>query len=293
MSSRVGISSGATGAGAITAYTYPYAGKQDEVINVGDVVYLCGSMTIAKASTSIPVSMPPFGIVTGMLDSKYSVAVQGQVADGLVGLNANTTYWLDATPGAYTAIKPGSNAYRVGLALSTTQMLILSEISGAQGATGPASTVTGPTGPSGYLVTGPAGNTGLAVTGPTGIVGPTTSIKLYYLSGEFQGPPAASEPVARIVLSSNSTVIGGSAYCDLAPSAQTILTVQKGAYSGGVLSYTNIGTITYEAADLLGTVAITGNPVSFSSGELVRVINQASPDPTFSGPYFTLYGNQP
>jgi len=293
MSSRVGITSGATGAVPSTAYSHPYSAKSGEVINVGDVVYLSGSLQIAKADTSIAASIPPLGIVTSTADSRYAVATQGQVASSLTGLITNITYWLGATPGTYSTFQPATNAARVGLALSPTRMLILSEVAGPIGPTGPTSVTTGPTGV-GALMPGATGPTGPnTATGPTGITGPGTSVKLYYVSGEFQGYPAANEVIARVVLSSNSTIIGGSAYCTSAPTAQTILSIQQGTYSAGALSYSNIGTITYEAGDLLGTVAITSSPVSFSSGDLVRVLNQASPDSTFTGPYFTLYGNQP
>lgn len=273
MSGFLNLDSGGVGPSAYTAYTYPYVASGP--VSVGDVVYLSGPLQISRSSASQPATVPPLGIVTGTSGSKYAVASASQVATGLSGLVTGTYYFLSSSPGAYTDFPPSTNRYLVGRALSTTSMLILTP----QTVTDP-----GPTGP---------GSNFLGASGPTGIASSAIGSSYFYLLSDFQGFPAGSEVISRNVLSSDLSLIGGTAYCTQVATAQTVLTIQKGIFSAGVLGYTNIGTITYEANDVLGTVVLSSGPVSCLSGQLIRVINQVSSDLTFGGPYFTFYGNLP
>jgi hypothetical protein len=174
MSARIEISTGLSTPAPPTAYTFPYTASG--TVNVGDVVYLSGSLQISQSAAGNAATVPPLGVVSAVSGSNYSVAGIGQVAEGLSGLSPNTLYWLDTTPGQITAIQPGSNAYVVGRALSATQLLVLAEADlGSGGGGGPGS--TGPTGATGAQgPTGAAGTIGVdGATGPTGAEGPQGS----------------------------------------------------------------------------------------------------------------------
>jgi hypothetical protein len=98
----------------------------------------------------------PTGVTGGI-----AFAATGPTAPTAAGLTVAGAIWLNDSTGKYF-VRYGSQFIEIG-------------VQGERGATGPASTVTGPTGPSGGP-TGSTGSTGAAsvVTGPTGpSAGPT------------------------------------------------------------------------------------------------------------------------
>ena len=168
--------------------------------------------------------------------------------------------------------------------------------SAATGDTGPTGE-TGPTGPTGYTGptggTGPTGNTGTTgTTGPTGFtgpVGPPNGVTTYYLPFDFVGVPGSNEVLGRLVIAVAATLTSGYAYCSTYSfSTNTTLTIQQGVYSAGVLTYTNVGSITYVAGSYQGTVAVTA---TLAAGNVVRVVNQVTPNQSFASPFFSLVGN--
>ena len=187
-------------------------------------------------------------------------------------------------------------------------LLVAMVLKGEQGATGPtgatgpegaASTVTGPTGADG--ATGPTGATGAegaasTVTGPTGPtgttgpVGPPSAITTYYLPFDFVGVPASNEVVGRAVIPVAATMTGGYAYCSTFATVGETMTIQKGTYSAGVLSYSSIGTITYAASSYQGTVTISGGTTSFAASDVVRIVADSNQDASFASPFFSLNG---
>jgi hypothetical protein len=73
------------------------------------------------------------GCATGNASAGAAVSVQiGGVVDGFSGLAAGSVYWLSATAGAIASSQPASNPYLIGIALSSTQLLLNTR--GAQGA---------------------------------------------------------------------------------------------------------------------------------------------------------------
>jgi hypothetical protein len=159
MASYINLGNGGFPAPAINPY------YTSGTVNVGDVVYLASSLTVARADADNASARPPIGVVTGVSDGTASVAGSGSVASGLSGLTPGAVYWLSTTPGQMTTTEPETNAYVIGTAISTTQMLMGTlpiDLAGTGGGGGS----TGPTGP-----TGPAGATG--ATGPQGPTGPS------------------------------------------------------------------------------------------------------------------------
>jgi hypothetical protein len=92
----------------------------------GDVVYLVSSanQTVAKADADGNL-VPPIGIVERVAsNSACVVAINGEICSSLTGLTAGTTYWLSTTAGTLVSTKPASNAYVVGVAVSSTELLV-------------------------------------------------------------------------------------------------------------------------------------------------------------------------
>jgi hypothetical protein len=114
----------------------------------------------------------------------------------------------------------------------------------------------------------------------------------YDIAGSVAGLPAASEILLRAPLAHGASFTGGYAYCEVAPTSQVVLTVAKGTNSAGSVSYSSIGTITFEAAATVGTVSITGGTVSFSAGDILRIVAPGSQDATFASPSFALIGSE-
>ncbi len=119
MATRISIGSGTL----IPTPVLPWA--ISGTVNVGDVVYQVSGAdrTVARASASDSSKRPPIGVVIGKSNSTVDVAVHGEKIAGLSGLVAGTTYWLGAD-GALVDTRPASNAYVVGLALSSSELLV-------------------------------------------------------------------------------------------------------------------------------------------------------------------------
>lgn len=77
---------------------------------------------------------------------------------------------------------------------------------------------------------------------------------------------------------------GSQARCDIAPTADTVLTMKKQT-TGGVVS--TIGTITFLAGVKTGTFSFT-SAVTFASGEVLNVVNQAVHDATAADIHVTF-----
>lgn len=77
---------------------------------------------------------------------------------------------------------------------------------------------------------------------------------------------------------------GSQARCDIAPTADTVLTMKKQS-TGGVV--TTIGTITFLAGVKTGTFSFA-SAVTFASGEVLNVINQAVHDVTAADIHVTF-----
>ena len=149
---------------------------------------------------------------------------------------------------------------------------------------GPAGS-TGPTGAAGS--TGPTGTSGSAgLTGPTGAAGTNN----YLFSVDFVGVPASNEVLGRVIAIQSSTLSGGYAYCSAYATNNTTLYVQKGTYAAGVLTYSQVGTISFLASAYQGTVTIDPG-VTLAASDVVRIVANATSDATFGSPWFSLYGN--
>jgi hypothetical protein len=92
---------------------------------VGDVVYQVAGAdkTVAKADADNAL-VPPIGVVHSVVGTDVVIALNGEVAAGLTGLTRGTTYWLGTTAGSLVSSKPASNAYIVGVAVSSSELLI-------------------------------------------------------------------------------------------------------------------------------------------------------------------------
>ncbi len=119
MATRISIGSGTLAPTPVLPWTISGS------VEVGDVVYQVSgaNKTIARASASDLSKRPPIGVVLGISNGTADVAVHGEKISGVSGLVAGTTYWLGAD-GAVVDAKPGSNAYVVGVALSSTEFLV-------------------------------------------------------------------------------------------------------------------------------------------------------------------------
>jgi len=112
----------------------------------------------------------------------------------------------------------------------------------------------------------------------------------YDLCATVNGKPASSEVVFKLIMPRTAMFNGGYAYVDIAATSQVVLKIQKGVYSAGSITYSDIGTITYAAGAASGTVAWTGGSQNVSRGDVLRVVAPSSVDATFSSPAFTLIG---
>lgn len=100
-------------------------------VAVGDVVRLDtaadGKVLLADADNGE--ANGPIGVVVNVVDSTHSeVCHAGGIATGLSGLTRGTTYWLSTTGttgNTLTPTKPGSNAFLVGVAFSSTELMVL------------------------------------------------------------------------------------------------------------------------------------------------------------------------
>jgi hypothetical protein len=114
----------------------------------------------------------------------------------------------------------------------------------------------------------------------------------YDIAGSVAGLPAASEILLRAPIARGTSFASGYAYCEVTPTSQVVLTIAKGINSAGSVSYSSIGTITFEAAATVGTVSITGGTASFSAGDILRIVAPGSQDATFASPSFALIGSE-
>ena len=135
---------------------------------------------------------------------------------------------------------------------------------------------TGATGPQ-----GPAGATG--ATGPAGS---------YDIGGSVAGRPASSEIIFRAPLSHATTLTSGIAYCETAPTSAVALDIQKGVVTSGSISYSSVGTIDYTSGSVVGSVTLTGNSLSLSTGNILRIVAPSSQDVTFASPTFSFSGSE-
>lgn len=145
-----------------------------ESIPAFSAIYTDGNGNAGLASAT-DVTKTAIGIATTNANpgTAVSVVYYGAVYNSLWNWNVASGKNLYAgTAGALVQGAPGAAGTKIGSILNSNTIIISLGVVGPQGATGPASTVTGPTGPS---VTGPAGPTGAAstVTGPTGAIGAT------------------------------------------------------------------------------------------------------------------------
>ncbi len=113
-------------AGSPTSITpstvFSYAGS----LAAGDVVYLVSStsQTVAKADADGNL-VPPIGVVERIAsDSACVIALNGEVCTSVSGLTTGTAYWLGTTAGSLVSAKPASNAYSVGIAVGSNQLLV-------------------------------------------------------------------------------------------------------------------------------------------------------------------------
>lgn len=110
------------GAGSTEIYPWVVSGT----VNVGDVVAITGNKTISRAAAGTANTYPPMGICTARSGDLAQIALNGEIATGLSGLTTGTTYWLSTTAGQLVTTKPASNAFVVGTATSTTDLLVSS-----------------------------------------------------------------------------------------------------------------------------------------------------------------------
>jgi hypothetical protein len=120
MSSAIRIGNGGFAPAPLNPYTISGA------VSVGDAVYLVpgSALTVARADANDAAKRPPIGIVAGISGSTAQVAGSGAVASGLAGLTVGSVYYLDTTPGGITTTVPASDIYILGVAISTSQILV-------------------------------------------------------------------------------------------------------------------------------------------------------------------------
>jgi hypothetical protein len=103
---------------------------QGGALVVGNVVYQSSSVDnrVELADADDSTAIPPIGVVEEVIDaSNVKVVHSGGVGTNFVGLTRGNQYWLDTTAGGVTNTKPTINAYLVGVALSSTEMLIMTD----------------------------------------------------------------------------------------------------------------------------------------------------------------------
>lgn len=97
---------------------------------VGDWVYVSTGDTVAKADADDTSKLPVIGVIVSKPTTTTCVVqMTGQVT--LSGLTAGAIYYLSATAGAITATAPTNNAIPIGVAKSTTVLVLLNSIAGA------------------------------------------------------------------------------------------------------------------------------------------------------------------
>lgn len=112
----------------------------------------------------------------------------------------------------------------------------------------------------------------------------------YDIAGSVAGRPASNEVVFKMPMSRPASFVSGSAYCETAPTLAVTMSIEKGTYSGGSVTYSSLGSIIFDSAAISGSVFISGTLPMFDEGDILRVKAPASQDATFAGPMFTLYG---
>lgn len=124
--------------GTIEDNTYTYTIDASSV-SVGDVVYQVSGVDskVARADADNASARPPIGVCLSVPTATTAVVVHsGGVVTGLTGLTRGSTYWLSTTAGAMTSTRPGTNAYVVGVAVSSSILVVCcvpADLAGASG----------------------------------------------------------------------------------------------------------------------------------------------------------------
>jgi hypothetical protein len=96
----------------------------------GDWVYVSAANTVAKADADDTSKLPCIGVIVSKPTSTTCVVqTTGEVT--LSGLTAGALYYLSGTAGAITTTVPTDNAIPIGIAKSTTVLVILNDLAGA------------------------------------------------------------------------------------------------------------------------------------------------------------------
>ncbi len=98
-----------------------------DALVVGDVVYVSGSGSVAKANAASAAKRPPIGVVCEVVTSTTcQVMLAGGTVRGLSGLTAGAVYYLSpVTDGAMTTTKASTYAFVVGVAQDANQLTVL------------------------------------------------------------------------------------------------------------------------------------------------------------------------
>lgn len=100
----------------------------------GDWVYISAANTVAKADADDAAKLPVIGVIVSKPTSTTCVVqTTGQVT--LSGLTAGAIYYLSGTAGAITATPVSANAVPIGVAKSTTVLVLLNSAALAGAAT--------------------------------------------------------------------------------------------------------------------------------------------------------------
>jgi hypothetical protein len=94
---------------------------------VGDAVYVSASDTVSLADAD-GTGIPPIGVVTAVDGSSITVCHSGGIVTGLSGGSPGQDYWLDSgtsSGSTLTTTRPSSNAFLVGVGLTTSALLVL------------------------------------------------------------------------------------------------------------------------------------------------------------------------
>lgn len=101
---------------------------------VGDFVYVSAASTVAKADADDTGKLPCIGVITSK-PTATSAVVQTTGEVTLSGLTAGAIYYLSGTAGSITATPVSSHAVPIGVAKSTTVLVLLNSVFGAGNAT--------------------------------------------------------------------------------------------------------------------------------------------------------------
>lgn len=100
----------------------------------GDWVYISAANTVAKADADDTAKLPVIGVIVSKpTTTSCVVQTTGQVT--LSGLTAGAIYYLSGAAGAITATPVSANAVPIGIAKSTTVLVLLNSAFGAGDAT--------------------------------------------------------------------------------------------------------------------------------------------------------------